>query len=227
MDERRSETLCLASSFQVRKVAAVMAQTASGLNRRQAKYWTEHGGELQEELGRIFKRADAVFARSDWENFYRNVFGKEVSFTHACVPEYQRRFDPVIFVAEGIGFEKIISVCRQKLQVELSSQVANDIRCYNDSGRLKEGSYAIRIADAFSQYNKTRAVSSFLEYLLFILKKFAETGEHPRSTGNILFRGVGFATSFGCRWERGKLRIYCYDTYDGVADSTLSLGIIS
>jgi len=188
----KNQTVQLVSPGQMKDIiSAVVQAIPSDMSFNTAQQWIGKKAKLGDEIKKIFVNkfnpwADVI---SDWQNFYRDVFGIETDFSNLRIPKRPQGFDRLIVVAQGLTPQSAYDKCAGLFPCWKWMDENLDIVVLSD--RLaKDGAYAIWIRDRVEADEELKSLSAnqlkeksivgitLEERLIYELKYFKETGKH-------------------------------------------------
>lgn len=155
---------------------------------------------------------------TDWQNFYREVFGIDVDFSKLRIPDKKAGFDRLIIVARGMTPQRLYDKCTElflcwKWTLNNLDEIVNSERTSED------GAYAVWVRDAIEASEELRGLSAadlkkqgipgitLEERLLYELKYFKEKNKHLDVKHISLCSGSRYSDGFvpGVFWQLGQL----------------------
>ena len=216
----------LASAGQIKElISAVVESVPVNLEAERVQYLIGHKSELAKGIKNVLLDGKGSGDKhlsflSDWQTFYRSVFGLELNFSGLRVPERQEGFDRLIVVVQGMTPQKLYDKCAELFpcwkwtnrnldEIVISDRTANN------------GPYAVRFRDRVEADEEFKNLSAdqlkqmnvsgitLEEHLLFELKFFKETGQHLDIHNWTLCAGSRYAGGDAPRvvWGGGRLRV--------------------
>ena len=123
----------------------------------------------------------------EWQKFYQEVFGLTFSVEDIKIPKARQGFDRVILMAQGLTLDGVYAACAERFPCVRHYTKLNEDIVKNE--RVPDETYALRmrggresdkeLADFSADDLREKKIMSatLLEYLLYQLKYFNETGE--------------------------------------------------
>jgi len=176
---------------------------------------------------------------SDWQTFYRDVFGLELDFSGLRIPERQEGFDRIVVVARGMTPQKLYDKCAELFPCWKWTNGDLDKVVISDRA-AKNGAYAVWFRDRVEADEEFKSHSAdqlkqmnipgitFEERLLFELKFFKETGNHLDISNITLCAGSRYGDGrVPCvRWGGDLLGVDWFYS-DGTSDNLRSRQAVS
>jgi len=158
---------------------------------------------------------------AEWQAFYRRVFGLVTDFSEVWLPERRPGFSHLLLIPRGLTLKQVAGACCRKFEVHAyADNLDRDI--YLCDPCPENGSYAVWLCDRPEaeerlDYGSLKVLHragvrgiSLIERLVYELKHFNNTGQHP---------DVGDATLCGGSWHPDGLLVDVY-----WLESTLCVG---
>jgi len=126
---------------------------------------------------------------TDWQNFYREVFGLEVDFSGLKIPKSRKGFDRLLILAQGMTPQRLYDKCKELFPISKWTEKNLDEIVTSDR-TAQNGAYAIWVRDRVEADKELKNLSAndlrekkvdgitLEERLVFGLKYFKETGRH-------------------------------------------------
>jgi len=171
-------------------ISAVVQAIPTNMSFDTAQYWIGKKTNLGDEIRNIFSKLNPLAGFiTEWQNFYRNVFGIKADFTNLRIPEKSQGFDRLIIMAQGITPQRIYDKCAELFPVwkwtdeNLDKIVTSDRLAKNDA-------YAVWVRDRVEADEELKNLSAndlkrqnivgitLEERLVYELKYFKEAGKH-------------------------------------------------
>jgi len=215
-------------------ISAVVQAIPTNMSFDTAQYWIGKKTNLGDEIRNIFSKLNPLAGFiTEWQNFYRNVFGIKADFTNLRIPEKSQGFDRLIIMAQGITPQRIYDKCAELFPVwkwtdeNLDKIVTSDRLAKNDA-------YAVWVRDRVEADEELKNLSAndlkrqnivgitLEERLVYELKYFKEAGKHLDINNVTLCSGSHYSDGYVpiVHWHAyGKLHVNCY--HPGNADGSL------
>jgi len=174
---------------------------------------------------------------SDWQKFYREVFGVELDLSSIHIPERRDGFDRLLVIAQGMTPNRIYAKCAELFRCWKYLDNLDEITSDRDP---KNGAYAIWVRDrqevdeelknlsANDLKAKNITTETLPERLIHELKFFKEAGKHLDEKNWTLCagsRGPGGNIPY-VRWDGGGMGVYWCDP-DGRFDYFRARAVVS
>jgi hypothetical protein len=186
----------------------------------------QHGVIAPEELEKFLKRQNP-FGKTlyigwilSWKDFYHDVFGLKLDFSNISISKYQKDFDRLIIMTEGMTPQKLYDKCAELFQCRKYTNRNLDEAITSDR-TAQNGAYTVWFRDRQEADEELKNLSAnclrernisgitLEERLLFELKYFKETKGHLDIQNVTLCSGsrcvVGLAPLVG--WGGDKLNV--------------------
>jgi len=166
---------------------------------------------------------------TDWQNFYREVFGQEVDFSGLKIPQKKKGFNRLLILVQGMTPQRLYDKCKELFptwkwtEKNLDEIVTSDRTAQN-------GAYAIWVRDRVEADKELKNLSANVlkakningitleERLIYELKYFKETGRHLDIENVTLCSGSrnpgGYVPCVCWDGDRLRVRNCTPDSYD-------------
>ena len=197
---------------QLTSLAGFITSVLAGLSFEAVQYWLKHKTLLRAKLVEAFDIPVETYAdfRIEWQKFYKDHFKMVVDFSEVIIPEKpsEGRWR-LLFIPAGLTLNTIIAIMRTKFKVTLYGYGEDLNTAVPTNTRITVSSYAVWVRDGVEPDEKYLGKSTreadldgkigmtLLEWFVFELKFFLETGEH------LDFKGVPICT--GSRYSDGNV----------------------
>ena len=157
----------------------------------------------------------------EWERFYKEEFDIDVDFSDLHVPEYQKGFDRLIVVAQGMKPQMLYDKCAELFTC--GKWTEDDLDKIVKSDRIAEaGHYAVWLRGRVEADEELKNKSANMlkeeeilgitleERFLYELKYFKETGAHLDIKNATLCSGSLYSGGVVPRvdWSDGRLKVF-------------------
>jgi len=192
------ENASVATTGQVLELASLIVRNMpKDIPAELAQDFIQNPGKLKSRLSEIFIPAQKISVLedisdllADWKKLYKEVFGIDVDFSNLHVPEYQKGFDRLIVVAQGMKPQMLYDKCAKLFTCWKWTDKGFD-EVMEESDRTAElGHYAVWFRDRVEADEELKYKSANMlkeegipgitleERFLYELKYFKETGNH-------------------------------------------------
>jgi len=191
------ENASVATTGQVLELASLIVRNMpKDIPAELAQDFIQNPGKLKSRLSEIFIPAQKISVLedisdllADWKKLYKEVFGIDVDFSNLHVPEYQKGFDRLIVVAQGMKPQMLYDKCAELFTC--GKWTEDDLDKIVKSDRIAEaGHYAVWLRGRVEADEELKNKSANMlkeeeilgitleERFLYELKYFKETGAH-------------------------------------------------
>lgn len=192
----KHETVKTATGGQIKELASALVEAIpSNIAANKAQYWIGKKKKLAEEIRKILfgnNCSNYPETISDWQSFYKEVFGMILDFSNVSIPEKptKGKWRLLIITDITITLETFYAKCKEKFSCRRwTNDNLDKIVIYNERD-AKSGPYAIWVRDEVEadenfknkSANDIKAMGvkteTLAERLIHELKFFQETGSH-------------------------------------------------
>ena len=218
---RNRETVQLMTPGQMKELAsAVLEGIPTNLSAQRVQYLIGRKRKLAEEIKKILAGTVHDFGEllSDWQKFYREVFGVELDLSSIHIPERRDGFDRLLVIAQGMTQNRIYAKCAELFRCWKYLDNLDEITSDRDP---KNGAYAILVRDrqevdeelknlsANDLKAKNITTETLPERLIHELKFFKEAGKHLDEKNWTLCAGSRYPDGHipYVRWHGDSMRV--------------------
>lgn len=237
----KDQTVRMMSAGQMKDLASAIVQgIPSDLTFDEAQRYISKKKVLAAEVRKIFTTSnpanELAVMLSDWQDFYRDVFGIKADFSNLTIPEKRDGFDRLLVIAKGMTPQKLYDKCAATFPSWKWTDTNLDEIVVSDR-TAKNGAYAIWVRDRVEADEELKNLSAnqlkelkisgitLEERLIYELKYFKETGKHLDIQNVTLCSGSRYRDGHVSRVHfspvTGKVYVSHYhpDNYDDVIRS--------
>ncbi len=161
---------------------------------------------------------------SEWEKFYKNLFGIKADFSNLQIPKKQKGFDRLIVMAQGITPQTAFNKCEELFPCQKwTNRILDEVVTHSDR-IAKDSSYAVWFRDRveadvelrsiFADKLKEKGILGITleERLIYELKFFKETKKHLDKQIITLCSGSCYSDDGVpvVGWRDSKLEVFWY-----------------